>query len=283
MDSLVDGKRHWYKIYMLFYLPLSVSANRLQSKILYELFSESWRKNKFLFNRHPTFSAVDHFAGCMKLEIKQITIFFTNDTFSDGYKSRGRMKWGIRWNDCSGSKACCTVLKMSIIDPRKEMKSNDYKNFFLDFLFCNTLDCFPPSQIYNIHHIQLLRLFNQKSPFSLLLWKKISKKSDCPHTILSEKKMPNHHLGCGHVDAWSRVMLLQFPSGRFFFLSSLFSFFSVPFLFSWRGKLCTLWTFSRHFFFSCVQSFRPFAFSIRLRMCFSAVLWTREKSSGIMV
>lgn len=45
------------------------------------------------------------------------------------------------------------------------------------------------------------------------------------------KKMPNHHLGCGYVDAWSRVMLLQFPSRRLFsFFLHYFPFLRAPFL-----------------------------------------------------
>lgn len=63
---------------------------------------------------------------------------------------------------------------------------------------------------------------NHPFPSSLILisWKKKSsaRKAIVLTPILSSakaKKMPNHHLGCGYVDVWSRVMLLQFPSGRF--------------------------------------------------------------------
>lgn len=124
---------------------------------------------------------------------------------------------------------------MSIIDPRKgnETQRPNIKIFFPILLLSlanSHLNSFSPSSLAsNIHHIQLLRLFNQKSPFSLfslnLVWSEQKKSARKAIVLtpfdLSEKKMPNHHLGCGYVDVWSRVMLLQFPSGR------LFSFFII--------------------------------------------------------
>lgn len=92
--------------------------------------------------------------------------------------------------------------------------------------FCNPMPTLPkrslaPSITFSWH-----RLFNQKSP----LFGRLSprqKKSDCPHTILSggergkKNAKPSFRMWM-YVDVWSRVMLLQFPSGRIFCLLLLF-------------------------------------------------------------
>lgn len=97
-----------------------------------------------------------------------------------------------------------------------------------------------------IHHIQLLRLFNQKSPFRES--RKLSKKSDCPHTIHGGKNAkPSFRMWiCGCL-VEGDVITISIEA-TFFLLSSLFSFFARPILaLVKRGKSCRFWTFSRHF------------------------------------
>jgi hypothetical protein len=74
-----------------------------------------------------------------------------------------------------------------------------------------------PSLTSNIHHIQLLRLFSQKSPFSLDSKKnQQEKRLSSHHVVARENSKPSIWDICW-ICVWSRVMLLQFPSGRFFF------------------------------------------------------------------
>lgn len=229
---------------------------------------------------------------------------------SDANEEGTRGERGCRNKTTEGkmkaSGACCAALKMSIIDPRKgnEIQRPNIKKKFSsrsDF-FCAIPSVRLPSSSSSpspfansaIHHIQLPRLFNQKSPF---FFGKISKKSDCVLTPKSpasgaeaekrppaRRKMPNHHLGCGYVDAWSRVMLLQFPSGRggFFLLSSLFSL-------ALSGRLreeenCVYFGHSLDISASCTPSFS----SLRLpspsqNVFFLLAFWTGgEAARGIM-
>lgn len=175
-------------------------------------------------NRRRTLPAFDHFAECMKLEIKQNTRlqFSSRMIHFPSAINRGE-KRRIRWKVWSWSGPCCTVLKMSIIDPRKEMKSNDeHKIFLFRLFFCNTLFDFLPRIYTTSITFSCFGYSTRNHPF--LLWKKSARKAIVLTPFLA-RKMPNHHLGCGHVDAWSRVMLLQFPSGRFFSFLHYFPFF----------------------------------------------------------
>lgn len=167
---------------------------------------------------------------------------------------RNKMKKKLSSAGGPSGRACCAALKMSIIDPRKgnEIQRPNIKKSFSISFFCNSLPrrrCFLSLAI---HHIQLPRLFNQKSPFSESRFgehrKSARKAIVLTPSAASEKKakkMPNHHLGCGYVDVWSRVMLLQFPSGRFFSFLSYFHFFFLS---------CSAWTFGCA---SCTQPFPP--------------------------
>lgn len=177
---------------------------------------------------------------------------------------------------------------MSIIDPRKgnEIQRPNIKKIFLDFFSLRFFFC-PPSHIHqHPSHSAASAIQPEITLFPPLsdsrLKKKISKKSDCPHTILSEgeKKLPNHHLGCGYVDVWSRVMLLQFPSGRFFsFFLHYFPFF-VPHSLALEEENCVDFGHSLDnlFFSPPSRVFRhsvPLLFAPSQNVFFCAVRWTR--------
>lgn len=122
---------------------------------------------------------------------------------------------------------------------RKWNSTTEHKKSFFFFLFFSLVGLQFPLRFADrhhppIHHIQLLRLFNQKSPFFLIfpssaLENQQEKRLSSHHSTRPamrrwkrrrKKKLPNHHLG--YVDVWSRAMLLQFPSGPAFFSLLLF-------------------------------------------------------------
>jgi hypothetical protein len=94
-----------------------------------------------------------------------------------------------------------------------------------------------------------------------------------------------------YVDVWSRVMLLQFPSGRFF--PSFFIIFLVfcappPRSSPREEENCVFFGHSLDGSSSCIQSFRPFAFTPSSECVFffaaavaAVVCWTRRKKNCV--
>lgn len=175
------------------------------------------RKNVFLFNCHPILSPSllttslngRNWKTKTRLQFSsrlQRRIFHFSFWFIKRSKLKGEMRTKMKTEP---KRTLCGIKNVHYWSAKRKWNSTTEHKIS----FGNSLD----SSFPYIHHIQLLRLFNQKSPF-FRNKKESAKKRVSSHHRQRRRRMPNHRLGCGYVDGrgWCYY---NFHQDAFFFPS----------------------------------------------------------------